>query len=156
MKKTICMMLVLLCMTGCSKKEEDVVVKKTTCSMEQKVEEVTFKTTQEIESVGDTVRSQKQTVSAQFDKDDENAKKKIEDSIKDNTEKYKDIKGMVFEASFNDDYVYNEVITFDFNTISAKDYGTVTDQKLEGDKVEIDYQQSKNNLTKQGFVCSGE
>lgn len=61
---------------------------------------------------------------------------------------------MSFEASINDDLLYKEVITFDFNTISVKDYGTVTDQKLSGDKLEIDYQQSKNNLTTQGFVCS--
>lgn len=154
MKKTACILVILLCMSGCTKKEEDVTVKKTTCSMEEKVEEVTFKTTQEIEYVGDTVRSQKQSVSAQFKKDDKDAKKKVEASIKDNEEKYKDIKGMSFEASINDENVYQEVITFDFNTISANDYGKVTDQKLEGDKVEIDYQQSKNNLTKQGFVCS--
>lgn len=154
MKKTICMLLVLLCMTGCSKKEEDVTVKKTTCTMENKVEDVVFQTTQEIEYVGDTVRSQKQSVTAQFQKDDKDAKKNVETSIKENSEKYKDIKGMSFEASINDDHLYKEVITFDFNTISVKDYGTVTDQKLSGDKLKIDYQQSKNNLTTQGFVCS--
>ena len=153
MKKICYIAAVLLCLSGCSQKEEDVTVKKTTCSMEQTLDDVTFKTTQEIEYVGDEVRSQKQTVTAQFKKDDQKAKESVEKSIKENEKTYKDIKGLSFEASLDKDYLYKEVITFDFKTISAADYGKVTEQKLESDKLKIDYQQSKNNLEKQGFTC---
>lgn len=153
MKKILCASALLLFLSGCNQKEEDVTVKKTTCSLEQTLNNVTFQTTQEIEYIGETVRSQKQIVQAQFKKDDKKAKESVEASIKENEEKYKDVKGMSFEASLNKDYLYKEEITFDFKTISATDYGKITEQKLEGDKVTIDYQQSKNNLEKQGFTC---
>ena len=80
--------------------------------------------------------------------------KKVEATIKENKEKYKDMKGISYEAGIDKNNLYTEVITFDFSKVSATDYGKVTNQKLEGDKLEIDYNQSISNLKKQKFTCN--
>lgn len=154
MKKLLCSLLVVLCLSGCGSDKKDEPQKTTKCTMEQKSGDITFTTTQDITYAGDVVKSQKQTVSATLDKDDKDMRKKVEASIKANKEKYKDIKGMSYEAAIDKNDRYTEVITFDFSKISATDYGKATNQKIEGDQLEINYQQSISNLKKQKFTCN--
>ena len=154
MKKLLCSALILLCLSGCGSDKKEEPQKTTKCTMEQKSGDITFTTTQDITYAGVVVKSQKQTVSATLDKDDKDMQKKVEATIKENKEKYKDMKGISYEAGIDKNNLYTEVITFDFSKVSATDYGKVTNQKLEGDKLEIDYNQSISNLKKQKFTCN--
>lgn len=154
MKKLLCSALILLCLSGCGSDKKEEPQKTTKCTMEQKSGDITFTTTQDITYAGDVVKSQKQTVSATLDKDDKDMQKKVEATIKENKEKYKDMKGISYEAGIDKNNLYTEVITFDLSKVSATDYGKVTNQKLEGDKLEIDYNQSISNLKKQKFTCN--
>ena len=154
MKKLLCSALILLCLSRCGSDKKEEPQKTTKCTMEQKSGDITFTTTQDITYAGDVVKSQKQTVSATLDKDDKDMQKKVEATIKENKEKYKDMKGISYEAGIDKNNLYTEVITFDFSKVSATDYGKVTNQKLEGDKLEIDYNQSISNLKKQKFTCN--
>ena len=91
MKKLLCSALILLCLSGCGSDKKEEPQKTTKCTMEQKSGDITFTTTQDITYAGDVVKSQKQTVSATLDKDDKDMQKKVEATIKENKEKYKDM-----------------------------------------------------------------
>lgn len=150
MKKQLLLAAALtLFLTGCgSSKAEKKTMK---CSMEQTSQGLKINTVQEFDYVDNEVKNQKQVMTAQLD---EKTKDVYQTGIEKMKETYKDIEGMSYDGSIDDKNLFTETMTFDFDKISATDYGKATQQTaLKGDKVKISLDKSVENLEKQGFKC---
>lgn len=155
MKKLLVAACAALLLAGCGG-SSDKPESKTTCSMSQEGNGAKMETNIVYSHVDNDITRQLQTVT--ITAPDEKTYKALVPTVKASSleSKAKDVEGMKYELKFDDKkYTIVEVMDFDINKISAKDYGSFTNQTIDGSslkgRMKLDI--TKESMEKSGLTC---
>lgn len=156
MKKLLLTACAVLVLAGCGSSTKDD-AKKMTCKMSQEANGITVETSIDFTYSGNNISRQDQKVvmTAQDEKTYEAMKPMVEGASLES--RAKGVEGFKYELTFDDKkFTVNEHMDFDLNAMSPKDYGSFTNQNLEGDSLKglVKLDKTKENMEKSGLTCT--
>ena len=152
MKKLLCIVAALFCLTACGGGEE----KEVACTASSS--QTGYKTEGNIDFTyaGDLVKTQNQKSVLKFDSKeiyDEMLPYVKASALEDKT---KSMEGVTYKIGYDDEtFTVTETLNIDITKISAKDYASLSglsESSLKGMKVSME--KTRENIIKQGYSCS--
>lgn len=155
MKKIVCLVVSMLCLSGCFAQEKDEEEKSLTCTGSRDVQGLQAQIISKVKSVGDLVTSQTNITIINLVSDD--VVNALEPQVKDLEAKYANKEGLIYTVNLDKtNKTMTETFVFDYNKLDASTYNLVTgsteDKKASG-KIKLSMENTHEQLLKSGLSC---